>query len=306
MNEDLDTRQLRAFVALVREGSFTGAARSLGLTQSAVSHSMRLLQEDLGCSLLYKAGRKVHLTRQGEQLVTMAEKVFFELNRIRTSLRELDHVDRGVLRIGCTTSASRFILPGVLREFHECFPDYTISVHPGDTPGLVEQLEQNRMDLVIALKPPNATMLRVNPIFRDELCFLINPMHPWAKLKRVPTKSLGEQTYILDPRGSLTFDLVEEYFLNQALRFRSVIELGSIEAIKELVKLGVGVGITAGWVAAAEVASGSILERPILPKIRREWAVLSLKNRPLSLAEQTFVGLCEAVGANRPNINTGG
>src|SRR4051794_28081179 len=124
MPSDIDLRQLRTFVTLMREGGFSAAARQLGVTQSAVSHAMRLLQEDLGCSLYYKVGHKVVKTRQGEALYQRAEKILHDAQQIRPLLESLDSQDRGTVRIGCTTSASQFILPGVLREFKECFPSY--------------------------------------------------------------------------------------------------------------------------------------------------------------------------------------
>jgi len=297
MPSDIDLRQLRAFVTLMREGGFSAAARQLGVTQSAVSHAMRLLQEDLGCSLYYKVGHKVVKTRQGEALYQRAEKILHDAQQIRPLLESLDTQDRGTVRIGCTTSASQFILPGVLREFKECFPAYAISVHPGDTPGLLTLLEANAVDLVIGLRPGDNPQLEFQSIFCDELAFLVNPMHPWAALKRAPTTGLAEQTYILYPKGSVTFGLVEDYFLRHGVHLRSMIELASMEAIKELVKLGVGIGVVAPWVAAAEMIAGSIRAVPLHPKIRREWAVFWMKNRPLSLAEQTFVGLCVSVGA---------
>ncbi len=298
MASDIDLRHLRTFVTLIREGGFSSAARQLGVTQSAVSHSMRLLQEDLGCALYYKVGRKVVKTRQGEALYQRAEKILHDTSQIRPLLASLDIQDRGTVRIGCTTSASQFILPGVLREFKECFPSYAISVHPGDTPGLLALLEANGVDVVIGLRPEEISLFEFKSIFCDELAFLVNSMHPWAGLKRSPTKGLADQTYILYPKGSLTFGLVEDYFLKQGVRLRSMIELASMEAIKELVKLGVGVGVIAPWVAAAEMISGSLRAIPLHPKIRREWAVFWMKSRPLNLAEQTFVGLCASVGAN--------
>jgi len=297
MSSDLDLRQLRAFVTLMQQGGFSAAARQLGVTQSAVSHAMKLLQEELGCSLYYKVGHKVVKTRQGEALYQRAEKILHDIGQIRPLLESLDTQDRGTVRIGCTTSASQFILPGVLREFKECFPAYAISVHPGDTPGLLNLLEANAVDLVIGLNPGENPNLDFKTIFSDELAFLVNPMHPWASLKRAPTNGLADQTYILYPTGSVTFGLVEEYFLRQGVHLRSMIELASMEAIKELVKLGVGIGVVAPWVAAAEMMAGSIRAIPLHPKIKRQWAVFWMKNRPLSLAEQTFVGLCVSVGA---------
>ncbi len=297
MDADLDLRRLRAFLCLVEEGGFTAAAQKMGVTQSAVSHAIRSLQEDLGCRLLYRAGRKTHLTRQGEALKQRLDKLFYEFDQIRPALGALDDLDRGALRIGCTESASQHVLPGVLREFKECFPLYTVSVHPGDTPTLRRSLGNRQVDVVVGLLPGKDPMITAHSIFHDELAYLIGATHPWNALKRPSPRHLAGETFIVYPRGSLTYSLVEEGFLKSGVRMNSVIELGNTEAAKELVKLGVGVGIMAEWVARHEIAAGTILARQLVPRIRRNWAVFWLKTRPLNLAEQTFVGLCESVGA---------
>src|SRR3954471_19496400 len=111
MSVPLDSRQLRAFSALARTGSFTLAAKELYLSQSAVSHSMKALEQDVGCRLLDRVGKKVCLTQAGEQLLQHAEKILDEMKVARSSLLELGKWGRGRLRIGASTTACQHILP---------------------------------------------------------------------------------------------------------------------------------------------------------------------------------------------------
>ena len=127
----LDSRQLRAFLALARTGSFTAAAKQLHLTQSAISHAIKILEEGLGCMLVSRSARQVGFTRHGRELLHHAEGIEHRMKQAREALRSLDGSPRGTLRIGCTTAASQFLLPGVLREFKESFPFYDIKVLPG-------------------------------------------------------------------------------------------------------------------------------------------------------------------------------
>src|SRR5947209_1534918 len=83
LNQPLDTRQLRAFATLARTGSFTLAAKELYLSQSAVSHSMKALEQDVGCRLLDRMGKKVLLTQAGEQLLHHAQKILSEMGEAR-------------------------------------------------------------------------------------------------------------------------------------------------------------------------------------------------------------------------------
>src|SRR5262245_41650315 len=100
----LDSRQLRAFVTLARTGSFTVAARRLFLSQSAVSHSMKALEREVGCRLLDRLGKKIALTQAGEQLLHHAEKILGEMIEARTSLERLGKWGRGRLRIGASAT----------------------------------------------------------------------------------------------------------------------------------------------------------------------------------------------------------
>ena len=140
MNQPLDSRQLRAFVTLARTGSFTLTAKELYLSQSAVSHSMKALEQDVGCRLLDRMGKKVLLTQAGEQMLHHAQKILAEMNETRESLQHLGKWGRTRLRIGASTTACQYVLPAVLRELKESFPQCLISVEPGDTPEAISLL----------------------------------------------------------------------------------------------------------------------------------------------------------------------
>src|SRR5207245_5902531 len=133
MSLPLDSRQLRAFSTLARTGSFTVAARQLFLSQSAVSHSMKALEQEVGCRLLDRMGKKVLLTQAGETLLHRAEKILQEMTAARKDLEQLGKWGRDRLRIVASNAASRYIMPAVLRDFKEKYPQSFISVEPGDT-----------------------------------------------------------------------------------------------------------------------------------------------------------------------------
>src|SRR3954463_2605147 len=117
MNVPLDSRQLRAFSVLAKTGSFTQTARELHLTQSAVSHSMKALERDIGCRLLDRLGKKVVLTQAGEQLLQHGKRILQEMENALESLTHLGKWGRGRLRIGASTTACQHLIPPVLREF---------------------------------------------------------------------------------------------------------------------------------------------------------------------------------------------
>lgn len=293
--DPLDSRQLRALVTLAHTGSFTRGAQQLHLTQSAVSHAIKALEQEVGCRLFDRVGRKILLTQAGELLLTHAERILAEMADARAGLQQLRQWGQGRLRLSASAAACEYILPAVLRRFQEQFPRCAIVVEPGDTPEALEQLRQHRVDLALTLEPTREPRLAFHHLFTDELMFVVSPAHPWATLGRAPREDIARQHYILYNKRSYTFRLVERFLAEEGVELRSYIELGSMEAIKQLVQLGLGVSILAPWIAPAELAEGSLVALPLgRRKLKRRWGILHWRGRRLSLAEETFIHLCRS------------
>lgn len=298
MKPTIDSRQLYAFAALARRGSFTLAAKDLFLTQSAVSHAIKALEDDVGCRLLDRVGRRVMLTQAGEQFLRHTERILREMEAARTGLDTLTKWGHGRLRVGASTTACQHLLPAVLREFRQSYPKCVIRIEPGDHGQQLELLRAGQIDLALIIEPPQTVLTEFNfvPLFQDELRFLVAPLHPWAKLGRAPRDTIEHETLVLYNKTSYTFRLVGDYFREEKIMLSNFIELGSMEAIKELVKIGIGAGVIAPWIARTELETGSLVSLPLgNRKLRRRWGVAHLKGRRLALAEETFVGLCSSV-----------
>jgi DNA-binding transcriptional LysR family regulator len=161
---------------------------------------------------------------------------------------------------------------------------------------MVELLRTNLVDLALMLEPGREDGLEFRRIFADELRVLVSPMHAWARAGRVLAEDFAKETLIVYNKGSYTHAMLSSHLSAAGLKLGETMELGSMEAIKELAKVGVGAGVLAPWIARRELAEGSLVALP-LPggKLRRTWGVANLRGRSLSLAEETFAGLCEAV-----------
>lgn len=293
MRTPLDSRRLQQFSVLARTGSFTQTARELHLTQSGISHSMKALEHEAGCRLLDRLGKKVVLTQAGEQLLQHAEKILTEMWAAKDSLASLGKWGKGRLRLGASTTACQHLIPPVLREFKESFPDHVITLEPGDTPALVDALLHHRIDLALTLETEGESQLQCHSLFEDELAFMVSPIHEWARNGRVDRADIPRQNYILYRKSSVTFRLIEEYFRREQMVLNTVLEVGSMEATKELVKLGLGVSILAPWVAKQQLEDGSLVSLPLgRKKLSRRWGILQWAGRRLNLGEETFIGLC--------------
>ncbi len=294
MSVPLDSRQLRAFSALARTGSFTLAAKELFLSQSAVSHSMKALEEDVGCRLLDRVGKKVFLTQAGEQLLAHSEKILREMKEAREALLHLGKWGKGRLRLGASTTACQYIIPRALTEFKKRYAECPIAIEPGDSAHMIEALYANRIDLAISMKPQTDEALEFRPLFTDELQFLVSSAHPWAQQRHAPREEAAKQNYVLYNRSSYTARLIDDYFRQERIVLNTCIELGSMEAIKELVKLNLGVSIVAPWIAREEIAAGTLVSLSMgRRKLKREWGIIHLQERRLGLQEETFITMAQ-------------
>ncbi len=288
-----DVHQLKSFLAVAENLSFTKAAETLFLTQSAVSHQIADLERTLGIELFIRHGRTIELTAPGRVLVERARRVMAELRDARHAVVAAARPDLGRLRIGASAAACQYLIPESLREFRESFPSYSLSIMPGDSPVVAERLLEGSIDLGVMLKPEQRLKLTYFDLFEDQLGFVVSPLHPWAKTGKVDRKDLPRQRMIFYSHGSTTFRIVERYFVRMKTPLADFIELGSMEAIKELIKLGLGVSMMAKWICRAELTQKSLVWLPApAGKLDRTWCIACSAGRKLSIAEQTFIGLC--------------
>ncbi len=306
MSEPLDSRQLRAFVSLANTGSFTRTGKDLFLTQSAISHAIKALEEDVGCRLFDRVGKSVALTPAGEQLLHHAKGILEEMAQARTSLERLGKWGRSHLRLATSEAACEALLPTVLAQQKEQFPQCQLTVSSADVSEAIDLLHDGHADLVLSLEPGPEAGVEFVPLFSDELMFLVSAQHPWAVARHVVREQIPTQPYILYSRSSYTSRLVETYFRHEEMVLLTMMEVGSMSAIREMVARGLGVSILAPWVAREDIAAGKLVALPLgRRKLTRNWGVLHRRGRRLNLPEEQFVSLCRREGTRLADLKAG-
>jgi len=152
--DPIDSRQLLTAVALARTRSFTEAAKGLGLTQSAISHSLKALESQLGHSIFERKGRQVWPTHDGELFLREATEILHRMQNIRERLAQKNTWSGGRIRVGAEHTCSYLLLPEVLREFKQSFPRCTLTIRPDSREANLKALNQGELDLVLAVTPP--------------------------------------------------------------------------------------------------------------------------------------------------------
>jgi DNA-binding transcriptional LysR family regulator len=281
------------FCTVARRGSLVAASKELHLTPSALSHGLKALETQLGCQLFARAGKKLLLNHAGEQLLAQTEQPLADLHLAEESIKRLAQRGQTRLRIGAAASACQHVLPGVVRELKKAHAQLELQIESGDMPEMMELIRANKADLALGVAPDTQSGLATRPVFRDELMFVFAPSHPWAAGRPITRDELRTQPLILYQRASYTARVVGDFFRSLDIVPSAVMEIGSIEAIKELVKLNLGVSVLAPWTASRELIRGWLKMRPLAAQpLRRQWVIVSLAGRRLNPAEETFCRLC--------------
>ncbi|PTY03822.1 LysR family transcriptional regulator [Opitutaceae bacterium EW11] len=293
MTRPFDTHHLAALATLAETQSVTETARLLHLTPSAISHALRALEREAGCRLLERVGRKVAFTQAGETLLRRAQNALREMEDGRAELRALSEWGRGRVRLAAPASACGRFLPAVLRDFQDKFPKCRLELLTVDTPDALSMLLDNRAELAIGIEPERFPEIAVQALFEDELQVIVSPQHPWAKLNTVPTAEFGAYKVILYSRSSATTQLLERHLASSGASLpEAATEVGSMDAIKEMVRLNLGVGVVAPWIAQDEIERGTLAGLSFGPPLVRRWAMMWLRTRAQTLAETSFCSLC--------------
>ena len=295
----LDSRQIEAFAVLCSTGSFTETAKMLFLTQSAVSHSMKSLEEELGCQLFRRQGKKFSITEAGDRLLRFARPYLAEMQSIREELSGFEKFGSGRIRLGASSQACRFLLPPILSKFKLGHPHCRFEVKAEDTPKCLEMLNLGEIDLAITLEPIKSSEIDFVPCFSDELRLVVHPDHQWAKRGKVDWSEAASENFILYNRSSYTFRIFYEYLDDKGIKLSSYMEISSPEATKELIKVGMGVSILPTWAVEEECDRRELQSLSLgSPKLTRTWGISVRKGRKLNKAERIFIKIGEESGCH--------
>jgi LysR family transcriptional regulator, low CO2-responsive transcriptional regulator len=291
--ELLDTRQLLAFKTIVDTGGFTKAARHLNLSQSALSHQIKTLETQLDMQVFARVGKRVILTQAGETLLRYATSILRELFDARQALAELQEPGRGRLRVSASTYSCYQILPHVLHEFRGLYPHVEIFVAVEYTSHAIQGLLGGELDIAIFVLPTDPPALHIEPLCQDELVLIVDPSHPWASRRRVEWSDLSSQVIITYSRAGETFQEIQNEMGKRGITIKETMEVRHGPAVKEMVKVGLGIALLPRWVVRDELQDGTLKAISLgRGGLQRRWGIGYTPHTRLPVYSQTFIQLC--------------
>jgi LysR family transcriptional regulator, transcriptional activator of the cysJI operon len=284
---------LQTFHVVATERSFTRAGQLLALSQPAVSAHVRVLERIYGVPLFEIRRRRAFLTQEGEALLTYTERIFNLVAEAEQAIAATRGLERGRLSIGASPTIGVHLLAPVLRQFADLYPGIRVQVGIARSEEIVAQVLAYRIQfgLVEAVVSPDP-MLEVQPFASDDMVLLAGPDHPWARTGRISRRRLNGAPVLRREGGSGLRMLLDRMLAQAGVAVETAMELGSMEALIEAVRAGVGVAWVPRISVARDVALGqlTIVDVPGLD-LRRELSVVCLRSVTPSGAAQAFLEL---------------
>ena len=256
---------LRVFIAVAKMRSFTRAAEFLNLSQPAVTHQIKNLENTLRTRLFVRFQSRISLTRSGEILLKYAEEIGLLYKRALEEIQETNNRVAGDVHIGAASLLGTYLLPTLLGEFKKSYPDVNVSMLVGNSKEILEDLQNDVIELAIVSEPISLPNFEVMPLYRDFLTVIVYPSHPWVARKAILQTDLFGEDFISREVGSGTREICLKALElpGKGRALKTVMVLGSTEAVKMAVIGKMGFSIVSRLAIRAEVELGLLKEIPI-------------------------------------------
>jgi DNA-binding transcriptional LysR family regulator len=254
----MEVRQLQIFRILAEELNFTRTAEKVHTVQSNVTAQIRALEDELGVPLFDRLGRRVTLTDAGRRFQPFAEKALEAMEQGQRSVR-VGAEPSGPLRIGSPESIVTYRLPPVLRIFRQRFPQVEVSFRPELNETLAGELETGKIDLALCMCDDVTLPPLVSAEVRKEKIVLCgHPSHPLTRKSAVKPSDIEGQNLLLTEPGCGYRNKLDRILTLQNVRPGNITDFSSVEALKQCIAAGMGLGLLPAVVVAGELRRGKI------------------------------------------------
>jgi DNA-binding transcriptional LysR family regulator len=290
-----DLAKLQAFVQAAESPSFSEAARRLHLSQPTLSRHIQRLESELGAELFIRTGHELKLTEAGRLLLPLARKLIREAVEIQQLTGSFQDKIVGHIRIACSTTAGKYLLPQFAARFRRRHPGVRVSILGCTQEHVVPRLLKEEADLGVVSYEACSGELECREFFRDHIVLIAPADHPWASHPAIEPSELLTTPFILrEPTSGTRKVLLAELSGHDiALDDMDIfLEVGNAEAIVNTVAAGFGVSFVSRLAAACALDRGTVVEVPVAGfDLRR--TILMVRNtlHPANRAVEVFWGV---------------
>lgn len=269
---------LEVFIKVVEEQNFSKAAKQLHMTQPAVSQYIRSLETTMGIKLLERTNKYVCLNKAGEIVYHHAKEITELYGKMRHLVEDLSNQATGKLSVGASYTFGEYILPGIIAELKESFPNIEAAVTISNTSVIAGLVMSHQLDVgIVEGRFKERPELQSEVFAQDQMIIFSSPDHALAQSQKpITIKQLAEQTWILRESGSGTREAAENVFRQYNFSPSSMMQFSSTQPIKAMVEAGTGISLLSEWAIQKELRYGDLEILPVegMP-YSREFAIVT-------------------------------
>ncbi|CAI2142250.1 LysR family transcriptional regulator [Serratia bockelmannii] len=280
-------KQLRVFVAIARHGSFSRAGEAIGLTQSAVSHSVKELEAEVGVRLLDRTTREVVLTDAGLRLANRVERLLDELQAALLDARSFGVQRSGTVRVATSQTISAHLMPQCIAAGEREYPEIRIMLRDQAQQQVLHSVRNAEVDFGIVVDPVQAVDLECEAVLHEPFLLLCRDDHPFAEQQEVRWSALNGCRLVLQDYASGSRPLIDSALRQQGVEAQVVQEIGHPATLFPMVAEGIGISIFPA-LALPLPEGGRLRVRRLVPEINRALMLVRRKNRSLTPAAEAI------------------
>nr|EIY8599660.1 LysR family transcriptional regulator [Serratia marcescens] len=278
---------LRVFVAVTRHGSFSRAGEAIGLTQSAVSHSVKELEAEVGVRLLDRTTREVVLTDAGLRLANRVERLLDELQAALLDARSFGVQRSGTVRVATSQTISAHLMPQCIAAGEREYPEIRIMLRDQAQQQVLHSVRNAEVDFGIVVDPVQAVDLECEAVLHEPFLLLCRDDHPFAAQQEVRWSALNGCRLVLQDYASGSRPLIDSALRQQGVEAQVVQEIGHPATLFPMVAEGIGISIFPA-LALPLPEGGRLRVRRLVPEINRALMLVRRKNRSLTPAAEAI------------------
>ncbi len=297
----INLQHVRAFCAIVAEGSFSRAADTLHLTQPTVSAQIQALEREVGARLIDRSAQGLSLTQPGRTFHSYAVQLLELASRSQEAMEQLQGLARGRLDLGASSVPGHYVLPPLLVRFKQEAPGVEISLCVANSHDIRTGVHEGGFEIGVVGEQARDDRLVFEPVCRDRLVAICRPEHPLASRNELHAADLAATPLVMREQGSGTRATLERALARATPpveRLNVWLELGSTEAVKMAVRAADVVAVLSEWTVADEVRQGLVCALPIADlDLSRRFYLIRRAHGTLSAASERFIDLLRAAGS---------
>ncbi|MCL4491960.1 MAG: selenium metabolism-associated LysR family transcriptional regulator [Nitrospirae bacterium] len=288
----MEDHRLKAFCLIVETGSFSKAAGAKFMTQSAMSHLIRSLEDELGVKLLNRQGKAVTPTPAGRLFYGHAQQILERYKKMEDDIYVFARKVKGPLYIGASTTAATYLLPQVFYSFSRNHPEVRIELSVSNTEQIINKLHEGRIDVGIVEGNIKDARIFSEEIAEDEIVIIASDDNPLAGKKTLTAHDFLSQPFIMPETGSGIREFLDDFLHALKVDPKNIkisMTLGNQELIVQMVQSGMGISFVSKWSVFRAIKDGSVKLLHISNrKLRRKFYLVGLEKEPATMVVRTF------------------